>query len=246
MRSPSEFINYWRINNMVDRAGPRFNSFKSSDPIVDEPDLRAAEVRARQAFGLASTSEGIDHRNTAQITRAQLVGRSSDERQRTRFVQDGEVRVVHLPGSTPPDSPLVRGESRLVATEAALESERQARQRAERALTEAQSALHEAQTRLGHASLARAETDEALQKLRAENAELKTQLVLARTAQREAEEVRQQAPSGRKNGGSVSRSNRDSREVEQASDGATRQVAGTEESKTGVRKASEPKPVRWW
>lgn len=234
------------VNSVMDSTGPRSNSFKSPDRIGEEPDLEAAEVRARQAFGLTSPSDSTDHRSTAQITRAQLAGRSSDDRQRTRFVQDGEVPVVYLPGSTPTASPLMRGASRLATTEAALEAERQARQQAERALIEAQSALHEVQTRLGHANLGRAEADETLQKLQAENAELTAQLALARTALQEAEEARQHARGGRARSSAprVERGGADV--VGDNADEAARQVTGIEESKTGVRKADEPKPVRWW
>jgi hypothetical protein len=56
--------------------------------------------------------------------------------------------------------------------------------------------LNDIQTRFGHPNFASAETDEALVKIRAQNGELEVQLVLARRAQREAEEALQQAMPG--------------------------------------------------
>ena len=158
-----------------------------SDPAEDGPELRDAEARARRAFGLTGTSNGDDHHNIPQITRSQLADRSVGEHQRTRFVQDGDVPVVYVTGSSARASSSVQGARRLIVAEAALESERQARQEAERALGEAQSALSDIQARLDHASLARVEVDEALRELRAEKTELEMQLTLARAARREAE-----------------------------------------------------------
>jgi hypothetical protein len=163
------------------------DSFRKLDSAEDEPELQAAEARARRAFGLTGASDGHDHHNTPQITRSQLADRSVGEHQRTRFVQDGDVPVVYVTGSSAVASSSVHGARRLIAAEAALESERNARQGAERALGEAQSTMSDIQTRLDHASLARAEMDEALRELRAEKGELEAQLTLARLARREAE-----------------------------------------------------------
>ena len=168
-----------------------------SDALGDGPELEAAEVRARRAFGLTIAPDGDVHRNIAQITRAQLADRSVGEHQRPRFVQDGDVPVVYVTGSPASASSSRHGANRLVAAEIALESERQARQRAERARADSQSAVNDIQTRFDHADLARAEADGVLLKLRVQNGELKVQLVLARRAQREAEEALQQATGGR-------------------------------------------------
>lgn len=226
----------------MDSADPRFDSSKSSAPAGSELDLAAAEDRARQAFGLTNAPEGVEHRNTAQITRSQLAGRSGEDRPRTHFVRNGEVPVVYLPGSAPSAESLMHSTSRLVAAETALASDRQARQLAERALAGAQSALHEAQTRLGHASLARAEADEALQKFQVENAEIKVQLEFARAALQKSEAARQRAVAGGRARAPLPRADGIDRDAKRDNVDAVRRGTGIDVPPTG----GEPKPIRWW
>lgn len=172
---------------MADSPNLPSDSSRKLDSAEDGPELQAAEARARRAFGLTGASDGGDHYKIPQITRSQLADRAVGEHQRTRFVQDGDVPVVYLTGSSAPASSSVHGARRRIAAEAALDSERQARQEAERALGEAQAAMADIQRRLDHANLARAEVDEALRELRAEKGELEVRLALARVACREAE-----------------------------------------------------------
>jgi hypothetical protein len=218
------YFQFMTVDNIMDSTDQSLGSSEPSTPTGNELDLSAAEGRARQAFGLTRGPEGIEHRSTAQITRAQLAGRSAEDRQRTHFVRNGEVPVVYLPGTAPSAESATRAANRLAAAETALASERQARQLAERTLAGVQSALHEAQTRLGHANLAHAEADEALQKSLAENAELKAQLECARTALQKSEAARQPAVAGGR-----------ARSHPPRADGAGRDVKG-----------DAPKPVRWW
>ena len=155
---------------MIDSATLCLDSSENSGPPSEGPELDQAEIRARRALGLiGGAPQGAAHRGTVQITRSQLADRVGGDRQRHRFVQDGEVSVVVIPRVSTNSSSAFYSANRLAEAEAALEVERQGRQRAEKALAEAQAALHDLQTKIGHANLARDEATEAAGHLRGEN-----------------------------------------------------------------------------
>ena len=93
-------------------------------------------------------------------------GRSSADKPRHRFVQDGAVPVTILNRHRPDEAdgpPMNRA-----AVEAALQDERAARDRAERSLQEALATVCDLQTKLGHAELAHREASATAQAARAE------------------------------------------------------------------------------
>ena len=93
-------------------------------------------------------------------------GRSSADKPRHRFVQDGAVPVTILNRHRPDEAdgpPMNRA-----AVEAALQDERAARDRTERSLQEALATVRDLQTKLGHAELAHREASATAQAARAE------------------------------------------------------------------------------
>jgi len=88
-------------------------------------------------------------------------GRSSADKPRHRFVQDGTVPVTVLNRHRPDE---VDGSSASrTAIEAALQDERAARAKAERSLQDALATVRDMQTKLGHAELAHREASGAAQ-----------------------------------------------------------------------------------
>ncbi len=79
-------------------------------------------------------------------------GRSSADKPRHRFVQDGAVPVTILNRHRPDEADGLPASR--TAIEAALQDERVARARAERALLDALATVRDLQTKLGHAELA--------------------------------------------------------------------------------------------
>ena len=124
----------------------------------------------RRALGLTSDRRGLS--SPAQPERPQLgppgrvAGRSSADKPRHRFVQDGAVPVTIL-NRHRPDEADGPSASR-AAIEAALQDERAARAKAERALGEALATVHDLQTKLGHAELTHRELSGTAQAARAE------------------------------------------------------------------------------
>lgn len=128
----------------------------------------------RQALGLRGTPppgpRGQPERNGSPAR--QRPPDSGAAHRRHRFVQDGEVPVVHVSrrlesGEQPPQS------SRINTLEAANQAERSARERAERALHATQMAMHEMRTKLGHTELALAEAQAQARQRASEIADLK-------------------------------------------------------------------------
>ena len=124
----------------------------------------------RRAFGL--TGDRAVRSSPPSTERPQagppgrLVGRSSADKPRHRFVQDGAVPVTILNRHRSDEaegSPASR-----TAIEAALQDERAARNRAERSLQEALATVRDLQTKLGHAELAHREASATAQAARAE------------------------------------------------------------------------------
>ena len=94
------------------------------------------------------------------------VSRPSADKQRHRFVQDGDVPVTVLTRHRPDEADGLSASR--AAAEAALQDERAARAKAERSLQDALATVHDLQTKLGHAELAHRELSATAQAARAE------------------------------------------------------------------------------
>ena len=190
-------------------------------------------------------------------------GRSSADKPRHRFVQDGTVPVTILNRHRPDEaegSPASR-----TAIEAALRDERAARDRAERSLQEALATVRDLQTKLGHAELAHREALAAAQAsraeldaLRAERQERKlrwtedlaterTTRLAAEAALAEATRAREPAKRTRVSAPAA----QPALDLQDASP-APRAKAPAKAAAKRTRKAAaeprqrEPQPVKWW
>jgi len=131
----------------------------------------------RRALGL--TGGRAVRSSPAQTERPQAgppvrsASRSSADKPRHRFVQDGAVpvTVISRHRSDEADGP----SASRAAIEAALRDERAARERAERSLQEALAMVRDLQTKLGHADLARREASEKAEAARAAADSLRTE-----------------------------------------------------------------------
>ncbi len=92
--------------------------------------------------------------------------RLSADKQRHRFVQDGDVPVTILNRHRPDEADGLSASR--AAAEAAVQDERAARAKAERSLQDALATVHDLQTKLGHAELAHRELSATAQAARAE------------------------------------------------------------------------------
>ncbi len=251
--------------------GPNSLASSGSAPI-DADRLDTAEERMRHALGLRGGAPSAPVRLTpdraSQLPRNRVPEPGGPHR-RHRFVQDGEVPVVHVSRRAEiTGDALPQGSNRLQAAEAAGQAERAGRERAERALHAAQAIMRELQTKLGHAELALAEAQaEArkraaeLEELRAAGLERDLRLGAAEDACRSAEQAAQSARAA------LEGERQARRAAEQASDealtGSKKAPAASPsdeggQSGTTARKpraakriasqpaAREPQPVKWW
>ncbi len=217
----------------------------------------------RRALGLTSDGAGRSSPSQTEPQRAgsqgRLAGRSSADKPRHRFVQDGAVPVT-LVNRHRPDEADGPSASR-AAIEAALQDERTARARAERSLQEALATVHDLQTKLGHAELAHREALDTAQAaraaadtLRAEHQERElrwTQDLAAERAARTAAEAAlietASAP------GQAARTRRrplatvePALKAQGTSPAPTAKVAAKRKRKAAEPQQREPKPVKWW
>ncbi len=113
----------------------------------------------RRALGLTGDRAGRSSPPQPERPQAgaptRLAGRSSADKPRHRFVQDGAVPVTLVNRHRPDDAD--GPSASRAAIEAALQDERGARAKAERSLQEALATVRDLQTKLGHAELARRE-----------------------------------------------------------------------------------------
>jgi hypothetical protein len=91
---------------------------------------------------------------------------SGSQRQRRRFVRDGEMPVAVIRRDHQPDGE--HGANQLDAARQAIRSEVTAKERAERLLAEAQAMIRDLQTELGHERLAKNEVLETVRRLETE------------------------------------------------------------------------------
>jgi hypothetical protein len=165
---------------------------KMTESPPDNARLRATETQMRHALGL----------------RGETPPRSSaggSQRQRHRFVRDGEVPVTIIRRDRQLDGE--HSANQLDAARQAIQSEATAKDRAERLLAEAQPMIRDLQTKLGHERLAKDEVMETVRRLESETrvaahaveaaeAELTVERVTRRNAEdalAEALEARQEA-----------------------------------------------------
>ncbi len=151
----------------------------------------------RRALNVADGRNSAGHAKLDHMGTRPSVDRPPGDRQRQRFVQDGDVPVTIVSRPKHRDGTDLGAPSinRISAAEAAMATERTARLRAERALQEAHAVIHDLQTKQAHAEFARSEAasaqQEALGALRAshlrEQAALQEELAAERTAREAAE-----------------------------------------------------------
>jgi hypothetical protein len=184
-----DFLSLPRESESAPRSG-------DSDTPGEPSHMQDVEAQMRRALGLfgAPRRQDQDRPSTAPAARQQDRFSPGGHAHKRRFVQDGEVPVTVLHGRREhpaPDAPT----NRLEAAETALSNEHALREKAERALAEANAAVHDLRTKLGHASLAQQELQEAnrrdqetIASLRAELREAADRLADADAGQGRADE----------------------------------------------------------
>lgn len=217
----------------------------------------------RRALGLTSDHAGRSSPAQPEQPPAgppgRVAGRSSSDKPRHRFVQDGAVPVTIVNRHRPNEADGLSASH--PAIEVALQDERAARTKAERSLLEALATVHDLQTKLGQAELAHREASAAAQAacggakaLRAEHQEQELRwtqdLAAERAARAAAEAALIEAASAP---GHAARTRRPPSTVEpafQTQDTSPALVAKVAAKRT--RKAAteprqrEPEPVKWW
>jgi hypothetical protein len=222
----------------------------ASTDILDDGD---AERGVRRALGLEGLTPGQDSSANTFRPSAQF----TPDRQKRRFVQDGEVPVVLVNGQggharhvvDPRLSAGSPSTNRLEAAETALKAEREARERADRSFMEAQTMIRDLQTKLAHANLARDEAREAAQRSETAMAAESEAREMAEQALRQAELARDAAVERVREMKLAARPQKVAVEkaVGAPSSGLARTVSRMTNAAPPARsKKSEPKPVRWW
>jgi hypothetical protein len=204
------------------------------------------EVGVRRALGL----EGVAPAMGRPMHAVRTAERFTVDRQKPRFVQDGEVPFVIVHGRRDNglhavDPQVAMGASptnRLEVAETALKAERNARECAERSLTEAQATIRDLQTKLGHATLAR---DEA--RADARRVEIKKQTVeLALAAEQDARQKAEQHLLDVMPAVSTKMVTERKSKAGKASLGLAGSTSTTKATPRVRSTKPEPKPVRWW
>ena len=230
-------------------------------------DTASVEERMRRALGL--TGDRAVRSSPPRTERPQAgppgrpAGRSTADRPRHRFVQDGAVPVTILNRHHPDEadeSPASRA-----AIEAARRDERATRDRAERSLQEALATVRDLQTKLGHAELAYREASgtaeaarAAADSLRAEHGERelrwhedltaeRAERLAAEAALAEATSPREPAKRPRVSASAV----QPALDLQDASPAPVVKAPAKASAKRTRKAASEreqhePEPVKWW
>ena len=139
----------------------------------------ASMRRALERIGAKKPREG--RTPSPSFSNAPMSGRNTVDGQKRRFVRDGEVPVMLVTGSRPPEGQSQRRgagpvSDQIEAANMALRSERAAHEAADRALREANATIQDLRTKLGHIALARDEATEAARRAEAARALLATAL----------------------------------------------------------------------
>jgi hypothetical protein len=219
-----------------------------SDPTPFTDDQSEAEKGMRRALGLDRVAPSQNRPSQHPV-----------DRQKRRFVQDGEVPVVIAHGRRDHgmhsgDPLLTTGSSpsnRIVIAEAAVKAEREARERAERSLAEAEAIIRDLRTKLGHATLALDEMRDTARRAKDEKQAAEAALAVERDARDTAEKVLQQATAKRRavedRIGETARAGQSTVIAAKAGKIAREQAGAKSMAKASPRlKTKEPKPVRWW
>ena len=176
-----------------------------------DPSLDVDELHMRETLGLNGRGRGASR---PQPTAA--------PKQRHRFVQDGEVPVIHLSGTRETDATAsLRG--RIASLEADLEAERTARTKAEQSTQATLGQMHALETKMAHVEMSAREA-----------------LAVERQARAQAEAERQDAI--------VARDAAEQALAAAAVSAAPKpRVKSTRATKPkGMPRTKEPQPIKWW
>jgi hypothetical protein len=204
------------------------------------------EAGVRRALGL----EGVAPEMGRPMHAIRPAERFTVDRQKPRFVQDGEVPFVIVHGRRdnglhavdPQEAMGASPTNRLEVAETALKAERNARECAERSLTEAQATIRDLQPKLGHATLAR---DEA--RADARRVEIKKQTVeLSLAAEQDARQKAEQHLLDVMSAASTKTVTERKTKARKPSLGAAGTTSMTKATPRVRSTKPEPKPVRWW
>jgi hypothetical protein len=135
--------------------------------------------RALEQMGAKKPREG--RAPAPSFSNAPMSSRNSIDGQKRRFVRDGEVPVMMVSGSRPPEGQSQRRAAgpvsdQIEAVQMALRAERAGHEAADRALREAQTTIQDLRTKLGHVALARDEAIETAKRAEMARAALANEL----------------------------------------------------------------------
>ena len=144
-----------------------------------DDDSEASMRRALERIGAKKPREG--RAPAPSFSNAPMSGRNTIDGQKRRFVRDGEVPVMLVTGSRPPEGQSQRRgagpvSDQVEAVNMALRSERAAHEAADRALREATATIQDLRTKLGHIALARDEAAESARRAETARALLANEL----------------------------------------------------------------------
>lgn len=150
-----------------------------SAPGQQDDQGEASMRRALEQMGAKKPREG--RAPAPSFSNAPMGSRNTSDGQKRRFVRDGEVPVMMVSGSRPPEGQSQRRAAGPVSeqvdtAQTALRGERSTREAAERALREAQGTIQDLRTKLGHIALARDEAIETAKRAEMTRAALANEL----------------------------------------------------------------------
>jgi hypothetical protein len=206
---------------------------QSNQQLSLDSNLDVDELHMRETLGLTG-------RTRPQI-RAQPASSPMSAKQRHRFVQDGEVPVIHLaPGSRDSDNAGTL-RARIASLEASLEQEQSARSKAEHSLQASLTHSHALETKLAHVEMAARETLTAERSLR-EHAEFALQAAI-----QERDTAMQQA-AARELSVQIAAAAPPSVELPEVKERPKRapRVAKPKVPRATTPRIEEPQPIKWW
>lgn len=230
----------------------------------DRPGQGIEQTEARMREALDRIGKGRPPREVrpaaASVFPATLGGRGGAEGQKRRFVREGEVPVMVVSGSRPPEgSAQRRGPAphpeQAEGFSAALQRERVAHDAAERQLREAQATIQDLRTKLGHIAIARDEALEAARRAEAARAALAHEIDVLNS--RLAAEVAARAKAERAAGPGfapepapvppgAAEPPKTRRRGRPPKTDATASQAAPKRKPGRPRVEKEPEPIKWW
>lgn len=244
------------------KAPPFFGSDAPSRATSRSPEaerLDTAEERMRQALGLSSGSSAqtiARPQPDRQLLARQKSPDAHSAHRRHRFVQDGQVPVVHVnrrvEGAADPAAQV----SRIQSLESALQSERTGRERAERLAHAAQLAVGDLRAKLHGAEQAATEAQAQSQRRATECAELRQRDTRQRDRIAELEAALAEAEQKAAQAIVALAEEKLARIADQAASGQThvaapkplKRVLRADKKRLAAEAGSEPEPepVKWW